>query len=54
MGLISRQAGVDLETRIQAWVDQLCNELELIVKNKPVIISTDKSILVVGFPRLVL
>lgn len=54
MGLISRQAGVDLDTRIQAWVNQLRDELELIVKNEPVTISTDKSILVTAFPRLVL
>lgn len=54
MGLIKKQAGVDLETRIQTWVDQLCEDLEIIVKSKPVEILNDNSILVTAFPRLTL
>ena len=54
MGLIKKQAGVDLETRIQTLVDQLCEDLEIIVKSKPVEILNDNSILVTAFPRLTL
>lgn len=54
MGLIKKQAGVDLDTRIQMWVDQLRGDLELIVKGGFVMILEDKSILVTSSPRLVL
>ena len=54
MGLIKKQAGVDLETRIQTWVDQLCEDLKLIVKGRPIEILNDNSILVTAFPRLTL
>ena len=54
MGLISRQAGVDLETRVQAWVNQLYDDLGFRTKTGLFEIDKNKTIKIKTLPRTIL
>ena len=51
MGLISRQAGVDLEMHIQMWVDQLSKDLKFSPGTGLIEIGEDKTIKIRIFHR---